>query len=89
MPTTFQDDLKTVNVSTLRASGAIAADATWVVVTFGPGDDAHRRELRVVHRKFPNSGGWSFFVAACSWAARQAGLSARARHPEVWRALQP
>ena len=67
--------------------GAITADATLVVVSFGQGDDAHRRELRVVHRKFPNSGGWSFFVAACSWAARQAGVSAKARHPEARRAL--
>jgi hypothetical protein len=49
MPTTFQDDLLEVSVSRLRASGAIAADATSVVVTFGQGDDALRREGSVVH----------------------------------------
>jgi hypothetical protein len=86
MQTTFQEDLETLNVSKLRASGAITADVTRVV-SFGLGDDAHREELRVVHRKFPNSGGWSFFVAAFSWTARQAGVSAKARHPEAGRAL--
>ena len=40
MPTTFQDDLLEVSASRLRASGAIAPDATSVVVTFGQGDDA-------------------------------------------------
>ena len=33
-----------------------------VVVTFGQGDDALRREVRVVHRKFPNGGSWSLFL---------------------------
>jgi hypothetical protein len=67
--------------------GAITADATLVVVCFGPGDDAQRREPRVLHREFPNNGGWSFFVAACSLAAADAGVSAKARRPEAWRAL--
>jgi hypothetical protein len=62
MPTTFQDDLLEVSVSRLRASGAITADATSVVVSFGQGDDALRREVRVVHRKFPNGGSWSLFL---------------------------
>ena len=53
MQTTFQDDLESVNVSKLRAMGAMTADATSVVVSFGQGDDALRREVRVVHRKFP------------------------------------
>jgi hypothetical protein len=43
MPLTFQDDLETVSASRLRASGAITADATSFVVTFGQGDDALRR----------------------------------------------
>ena len=37
MATTFQDDLLEVSASRLRASGAITADATSVVVTFGQG----------------------------------------------------
>ena len=55
--------------------GAITPDVTSVVVNFGRGNDV--RELRVVHRKFPNSGDRSFFVAAYSWAARQAADSAK------------
>jgi hypothetical protein len=62
MPRTFQDDLLEVSVSRLRASGAITADATSVVVTFGQGGDALRRKVRVVHRKFPNGGSWSLFL---------------------------
>jgi hypothetical protein len=46
----------------LRASGAITADATSVLVSFGQGADALRREVRVVHRKFPNGGSWSLFL---------------------------
>ena len=34
MPTTFQDDLLEVSASRLRASGAVTADATSVVITF-------------------------------------------------------
>jgi hypothetical protein len=84
MPTTFQDDLLEVSASRLRAAGAITADATSVVVTFGQGDDALRREGSVVHRGFPNSGGWSFFV--CPVCGRQAALGrcvGKARHPEA------
>jgi hypothetical protein len=84
MSTTFQDDLETVNVSRLRASGAITADTLSVVVSFGQGDDALRREVRVVHCRFPNSGGWSFFV--CPVCRRQAALGRRvgkARHREA------
>jgi hypothetical protein len=43
-------------------SGAITADATSVLVSFGQGDDALRREVRVVNRKFPNGGSWSLFL---------------------------
>jgi len=58
----FQDDLLEVSVSRLRASGAITPDATSVIVSFGQGGDALRREVRVVHRKFPNGGSWSLFL---------------------------
>jgi hypothetical protein len=68
---------------------AIAADATDVAIGFRQGDNAYPRELPVLHREFPNYGGWSFFVAACSWAAQQGGMSAKARHPEVRPASLP
>jgi hypothetical protein len=88
MATTFQDDLLEVSVSRLRASGAITADATSVVLSLRQGDDALRREVRVVHRKFPNSGSWSFFV--CPVCRRQAALCrcvGKALHPEAGGAL--
>ena len=78
MPTTFQDDLLEVSVSRLRASGAITADATSVVVSFGQGDDALRREVRVVHRKFPNGGSWSLFLCpTCGRRVRKLKLHER------------
>jgi hypothetical protein len=78
MPTTSQDDSLEVSVSRLCASGAITEDATSVVICFGQGDDALRREVRVAHRKFPNSGGWSFsFVLFAADRPRCAGASAK------------
>jgi hypothetical protein len=75
MPTIFQDDLLEVSASRLRAIGAITADATSVVVSFGQGDDALRREVRVVHRKFPNGGSWSLFLCpACGRRVRKLKL---------------
>jgi hypothetical protein len=78
MPTTFQDDLETVNVSKLRAMGAVTADATSVAVSFGQGDDALRREVRVVHRRFPNGGSWTFFLCpVCGRRVRKLKLHER------------
>jgi hypothetical protein len=77
MQTTFQDDLETVNVSRLRASGAITADATRVVAASDGETNAHPRELRVLHREFPCSEDWRFVVATYCEAARQAGDSAK------------
>ena len=83
----FKTICRFVSAARLRAMGAVTAGATLVLVSFRQGDDAHRRELRVVNRKFPNNGGWNFFVAAFSWAARQATVPVKACHPEAWRAL--
>ena len=87
MQTTFHGDLETAKSRSCAPAGATTADATRLAVSFRQGDAAHRRELRVVNRKFPNNGGWNFFVAAFSWAARQAAVPAKARHPEAWPAL--
>jgi hypothetical protein len=79
MPTTFQDDLETVNVSRLRASGAITADASSVVVSFGQDDDALRREFRVVHCQVSEQrrlGAFSFVLFAAD-RPRWAGVSAK------------
>ena len=52
-----REDYPTIGVSRLRASGVIASDATSITL--------FERPIGVVHRKFPNGGSWSFFVAPC------------------------
>jgi hypothetical protein len=52
-----QDDFPTVSISRLRAQGQVSADATRVRVTIA----GLSREVRVVHRRFPNGGSWSLF----------------------------
>jgi hypothetical protein len=67
----YQDDLPAVSVSKLRALGVVAADARSVFAVFGEGDAALKREVRIVHRRFPNGGSWSFFICpACERRAR-------------------
>ena len=46
----------------MRASGLVTLDMEWVVIAFGEGEDALKREVRVTHQLFPNGGSWSFFV---------------------------
>src|SRR5271166_494773 len=68
----FQDDLPTSpTISRLRASGVVTAETRSVIVTFGAGVSALAREVRVTHHKFPNGGGWRFFVCPdCGRPAR-------------------
>jgi hypothetical protein len=67
----LQDNLlRSPSTSRLRALGVIDCNTTSVIVAFGEGADALRREVRVTHRKFPNGGGWSFF--ACPQCERRA-----------------
>jgi hypothetical protein len=66
----FQDDLPSVSISPMRASGVVTSDMKSVFV-FGEGDDGLRREVKVVHRLFPNGGEWSFFLCpVCGRPAR-------------------
>jgi hypothetical protein len=48
------------SVSLLRAEGKITADMTSVWIGFGTIE--LKRETRLVHRRFPNGGSWSFFL---------------------------
>jgi hypothetical protein len=75
----FQDDLPTSpTISRLRASGVVTAETRSVVVTFGEGDSALKRRVRLAHHKFPNGGSWSFFVCpACGRPARVLKLHER------------
>jgi hypothetical protein len=67
----FQDDLVSVSISRLRASGVVTSDTKSVDVVFGEGDEGLRREVQVVHRRFPNGGEWSFFLCpVCGRLAR-------------------
>jgi hypothetical protein len=54
-----------------RTSGVVTVETRSVVVTFGEGESALVREVRVTHQIFPNRGSWSFFVCpACGRPAR-------------------
>jgi hypothetical protein len=67
----FQDDLASVSVSRLRASGVVTSDTKSVHIVFGAGNDGLRREVKVVHHRFPNGGEWSFFLCpVCERPAR-------------------
>jgi hypothetical protein len=67
----FQDDLASVSISRLRASGLVTSDTTSVHIVFGEGNDGLRREAKVVHCRFPNGGDWSFFLCpVCGRPAR-------------------
>jgi hypothetical protein len=79
MHSLFQDDLLTApSISLLRASGAVTADMGSVIVTFGEGENALKREVRVTHHQFPNGGSWSFFVCpTCGQHARVLKLHER------------
>ena len=52
----FQDDLPSISISRLRASGVVTSDTKSVDIVFGEGNDGLRREVKVAHRRFPNGG---------------------------------
>jgi hypothetical protein len=59
----FKDDLPTLKISTLRASGAVTLAMKSVVVFDGT-------EVRVRHSLFPNGGSWTYFICpACAGQA--------------------
>ena len=63
--------LASVSVSRMRASGVVTSETTLVDIVFGEGKDGLRREVKVIHRRFPNGGEWSFFLCpVCSRTAR-------------------
>jgi hypothetical protein len=60
------DDLPSVSVSRLRASGAISpADETATLAA-----DGSSFVVGLSHLRFPNGGGWSFFVCSCGRRTR-------------------
>ncbi len=74
----FQDDLPSVSISPMRASGVVTPDMEWVDVSFGEGGSALKRRIRLTHHKFRNGGSWSFFVCPdCGRPARSLKLNGR------------
>jgi hypothetical protein len=62
-----QDDLPSISISRLRATGQVSGDARFAVVTCG----GLRRVIGVAHRRFPNNGSWTFFLCPrCTRRAR-------------------
>jgi hypothetical protein len=61
------DDLPHVSASRLRAAGLIRPDDTTATVAFPDGSSFL---VGLQHRRFPNNGGWSFFICACGRRCR-------------------
>jgi hypothetical protein len=62
MARVFQDDLFAVNSARLRALGVIKPDALSAIVSFGEGESAFEREIKVWHRVWPHGRGISLFL---------------------------
>jgi hypothetical protein len=63
------DDFPSLSISRLRASGAISPNDAATTVAF-PAPDSPSFVVALQHLRFPNGGGWSFFVCPCGCRAR-------------------
>jgi hypothetical protein len=61
------DDLPSISASRMRAAGLIRPNDTTAAVAF---PDAPTFVVALQHIRFPNRGGWSFFVCPCGRRAR-------------------
>ena len=68
----FFDELVSVGVSRLKATGAIRIEDRQAVIAFGDEDHGVKRRkcIGVAHTQFPNGGSWSYFV--CPKCGRRA-----------------
>ena len=67
MPTAYQDDLRVIAISRLRALGIVTAEMTEFLVRIGDVE----QNVGLALRKFPNGGSWSQFVCpSCGWKVR-------------------
>jgi hypothetical protein len=62
------DDFPSIGVSRIRAAGEIRPEHTSATIQFP--DDPQIFTVPLHHMKFPNGGGWSFFVCPCGRHAR-------------------
>ena len=74
-----QDDCPSVSVSRMRALGEVREDMTRVRVTIA----GVSRTVRLRHMRFPNGGGWSFFL--CPGCGRQAKVLRLHEKIACWR----
>ena len=60
----FFDELASLTASRLKATGAIRLEDRHGVIAFGEEDHGGERRkcMRIVHKKFPNGGSWSYFL---------------------------
>jgi hypothetical protein len=62
----------------LRAEGVVTSDSTRVVVAFGEGENAPKREVPVMRQAFSNGGSWTWYVCPiCGGLARVLRLHER------------
>ena len=71
----FFDELVSLSVSRLRATGAIGLEDRHGIVAFG---DKQKR-VGVAHTKFPNGGSWSYFRLPKMRSKSQEALARRRR----------
>jgi hypothetical protein len=74
------DDFPSIGVSRLRAAGVIGPHDRTTTVQFPDTDTTFTVDLQ--HVRFPNGGGWSFFLCACGRLTRtlrlyEGGLACR------------
>lgn len=62
----------------MRAEGVVTSDSTRVVVAFGEGENALKKDVRVKRQTFPNGGWWAWYVCpVCGNLARVLRLHER------------
>jgi hypothetical protein len=54
-----KDDLPAIGISRLRATGVVTPSMSAIAINMG---DGLERPVKLAHTRFPNGGGWSFFV---------------------------
>ena len=71
----FFDELVSVGVSRLKATGAIRLEDRHGIITFGD----KQKLIGVAHTKFPNGGAWSLFRLSQCGGRRKEALARRRR----------
>lgn len=66
------------SISRLRAEGVVTASTARLVIAFGEGENALKREVRVTRQMFSNGGSWTWYICpVCGGLARVLRLHER------------